>query len=96
LHHALEAISPRPEHFLGVVESFGRIAAQGLGEEGGELIPDAGVEDFGINGRFAIQKGRIALAVAPFWRIAGGQFIERDRRCVSLRMEVPPRRLPQR
>jgi hypothetical protein len=95
LIEVLEAVAPRAEHLLGVVEPLGDVPAEGLAEERGQPLPQARVEQLGIDGGLLVEMGRVGRAVAPPGKRPGRQLVQGDGRGVALGVEVPAGRLSQ-
>ena len=78
LFEILEAVPPFPEHLFGVIEALGDVPTKRLTEELGEPLPQARVEELGIDADLAVEMRRVggavpqrgSVPVASSWRVA--------------------------
>ena len=85
-------LPPGAQHLLRVVESLAVVAAQRLPEERGHVLPNRRFEGVGVDCRFAVEDGRLALSVPPPWQRSRRHLIQRHGGREPFRVGVPARR----
>ena len=88
-----EELAPGAEHLLGVVETRAVVAPQRLLEERGHLLAHRRLEHIGVDRRFAVEDGRLALPVAPPRQRSRRHLVQRHGCREPFRVGVPARRL---
>src|SRR5690606_981602 len=90
---AVEHVPPFAQHFLGVVEALSIITSQRLLEEGREPISQVRIERVCVQRNFAVEHIWCRVVITPYWQRTRGHLVQGDRCRVTLRIQVPPRRL---
>ena len=91
-----ETVSPSIQHVLGIIETLGRSATKRLLKKLAQAVLERGLEQVGVDRRFALAIRRVAVTPIGKHIRSRRQLIERDRRGVALGMQVPTLVLSQR
>ena len=91
----LESPSPIAQHLLGIVEALLGVASQGLRKEVPQPLSQRGIKTVRRDRGLVLCDEGLSRTIAPGGRDTGDEFMQGDRRGISLRMEVPTALGPQ-